>query len=176
MAFGQCFVCVTDYYALKFILSYNGKNPAILCLQMRFMCWDMAVKHQNDHCLADADYFLHVGADLCYNPLLQNYIQQVAALQHHSSVPTEVPIAPKHQPFFCGPRVHVPCKPVPLLPTTQPSPNHGSVTVTCSLQHLSTWPVSFGQVGLGDCCDLGSSQCLYNSKLTRTANMLAHFN
>jgi hypothetical protein len=119
---------------------------------------------------------LHVGADLCYNPLLQNYIQQVAALQHHSSVPTEVPIAPKHQPFFCGPRVHVPCKPVPLLPTTQPSPNHGSVTVTCSLQHLSTWPVSFGQVGLGDCCDLGSSQCLYNSKLTRTANMLAHFN
>jgi hypothetical protein len=25
MAFGQCFVCVTDCYALKFILSYDGK-------------------------------------------------------------------------------------------------------------------------------------------------------
>jgi hypothetical protein len=48
---------------------------------MHFMCWDTVVEHQNDHCLTDTDYFLHVGADLCYDPLLQNYIQQVAALQ-----------------------------------------------------------------------------------------------
>jgi hypothetical protein len=30
IAFGQRFVCVTNCYALKFILSYDGKNPAIL--------------------------------------------------------------------------------------------------------------------------------------------------
>jgi hypothetical protein len=136
----------------------------------------MVVEHQNDHCLTNADYFLHVGADLCYDPLLQNYIQQVAALQRRSPAPTKVPIAPEHQPYFCGPCVNVPRKPVPPLPATQPSPNRGSVAVTCGLQHLLTWPVSFGQVSPGDCCDLGSSQCLYNSKLTRTANMLAHFN
>jgi hypothetical protein len=64
MVFGQRFVCVTNCYALKFILSYDGKNPAILQLQMRFMCWDMVVEHCNDHCLADANYFLRVGADL----------------------------------------------------------------------------------------------------------------
>jgi hypothetical protein len=30
MAVGQRFVCVINCYALKFILSYDGKNPAIL--------------------------------------------------------------------------------------------------------------------------------------------------
>ncbi len=38
MCFGQHFTWVTDCYALKFILSYDGRNSAILCLQMRFMC------------------------------------------------------------------------------------------------------------------------------------------
>ncbi len=85
-----------------------------------------------------------------------------------------MPIAPEHQPYFHGPCVNVPRKPVPPLPATQPSPNPGSVAITCGLQHLSTWPVSFGQVGPGDCCDLGSSGCLFNSELTWTANMLAH--
>jgi hypothetical protein len=65
MAFGQRFVCVTDGYAPKFILSYDGKNPALLRLQMQFMCWDMVIEHRNDHCLVDADYFSRVRADLC---------------------------------------------------------------------------------------------------------------
>ncbi len=30
MCFGQQFVWVTDCYALKFVLSYDGKDPAIL--------------------------------------------------------------------------------------------------------------------------------------------------
>jgi hypothetical protein len=38
MCFGQRFTWVTDCYALKFILSYDGRNSAILCLQMCFMC------------------------------------------------------------------------------------------------------------------------------------------
>jgi hypothetical protein len=102
MAFGQRFVCVIDCYALKFILSYDRKNLAILQLQMRFMCWDMVVEHCNDRCLSDADFFLRFGADLCYNPLLRDYVQQVAALRCCSPAPTEIKIAPKHQPYFCG--------------------------------------------------------------------------
>ncbi len=35
--FGQRFVWVTDCYAIKFILSYDGANHAILRLQMRLM-------------------------------------------------------------------------------------------------------------------------------------------
>ena len=41
MLFGQRFVWVTDCYAIKFILSYEGGNSAILRLQMRLMCWDV---------------------------------------------------------------------------------------------------------------------------------------
>ena len=35
--YAQRFVWVTDCYAIKFILSYEGSNPAVLCLQMRLM-------------------------------------------------------------------------------------------------------------------------------------------
>ena len=43
---------------------------------MRFMCWDMDIEHRNDHWLTDADYFSRLGADLCFDPLLKNYIQR----------------------------------------------------------------------------------------------------
>ena len=56
MCFGHRFIWVTDCYAIKFILSYDGGNPAILCLQMRLMGWDMDIVHRNDHHLDDADY------------------------------------------------------------------------------------------------------------------------
>jgi hypothetical protein len=57
MLFGQRFVWTTDCYAIKFIISYNGANPAILCLQMRLMCWDADIIHRNDHYIADGDYW-----------------------------------------------------------------------------------------------------------------------
>ena len=81
MCFGLRFVWVTDCYALKYILSYDGRNPTILRLQMRFMCWDMDIIYCNDHFLGDADYFLRLGADLCYDPLLHNYIEQIRAFK-----------------------------------------------------------------------------------------------
>jgi hypothetical protein len=52
--FGQCFAWVIDCYAIKFILSYEGGNPAILCLQMRLMCWDVDIVHRPDTELVDA--------------------------------------------------------------------------------------------------------------------------
>jgi hypothetical protein len=45
MLFGQQFVWATDCYTIKFILSYDGINPAILCLQMQLMCWDVDIVH-----------------------------------------------------------------------------------------------------------------------------------
>jgi hypothetical protein len=55
--FGQRFVWVTDCYAIKFILSYEGGNHAILCLQMHLMCWDVDIVHRPDHELIDANYW-----------------------------------------------------------------------------------------------------------------------
>jgi hypothetical protein len=67
MLFGQHFVWAADWYAIKFILSYDSANPAILRLQMRLMCWDVDIVHQNDHYIADADHWLQLGADLCFD-------------------------------------------------------------------------------------------------------------
>jgi hypothetical protein len=66
MLFGQCFMWTTDCYAIKFILSYDCANPAILRLQMCLMCWDANIIHQNDHYIDDADYWSQLGADLCF--------------------------------------------------------------------------------------------------------------
>ncbi len=48
MLFGQCFVWVTDCYAIHFILSCNSANHTILHLQMRLMCWDVDIVHRNN--------------------------------------------------------------------------------------------------------------------------------
>jgi hypothetical protein len=42
---GCHFVWVTDCCAVKFILSYNGANQAILRSQMQLMGWDMDIVH-----------------------------------------------------------------------------------------------------------------------------------
>ena len=41
------FTAITDCYALRFILSYDGPNPVILRLQMRLMLWAMDLYHRN---------------------------------------------------------------------------------------------------------------------------------
>jgi hypothetical protein len=68
MCFGRHFVWVTDCYVVKFILLYNGSNPAILRLQMCLMCWDVDIVHRTNNFLVDADYWSWLNADLCYNP------------------------------------------------------------------------------------------------------------
>ncbi len=49
MLFSQRFMWTTNSYAIKFILSYDGAYPAILCLQMHLMCWNVDIVHQNGH-------------------------------------------------------------------------------------------------------------------------------
>ena len=103
MCFGQRFVWVTDCYALKYILSYDGRNPAILRLQMRFLCWDMDINHRNDHFLGDVNYFLRLGVDLCYDPLLRNFIEQIHAFKMRSPLLTDMPMNPENMPYSRGP-------------------------------------------------------------------------
>ena len=70
---------MTECYAIKFILSDEGGNPAILRLQMCLMCWDVDIAHQPDTELVDADYWSRLGVDLNFDPLYQKYLQ----LTHH---------------------------------------------------------------------------------------------
>jgi hypothetical protein len=65
MLFGIRFVWVTDCYAIKFILSYDGNIPAILRLQMKLMCWDVDIVHCNDVHLTNTSYWSRLGLDQC---------------------------------------------------------------------------------------------------------------
>ncbi len=108
MLFGQRFVWMTDCYAIKFILSYDGANPAILCLQMRLMCWDVDIVHRNDHYIADADYWSRLGTDLCFDPLFKKYLELTRSLRTENPPPTYLPVQPENMPYYRGPRVTTP--------------------------------------------------------------------
>jgi hypothetical protein len=43
--FGTRFMWFADCYAIHFILSYEGNNPSILCLQNQLLCWDIDIVH-----------------------------------------------------------------------------------------------------------------------------------
>ncbi len=50
MHFSQRFVWVIDCYAAKFVLSYDGTNPAFIWLQMHLMCWDVNPPSRRSTC------------------------------------------------------------------------------------------------------------------------------
>ncbi len=137
MRFGQQFTWVTDCHAIKFILSYEGKNPALLHLQMHFMCWDMDIEHHNDMYLVDANYFSLLGSDLCYNPLIWEYIKHIWAIPCIHPPPTSLPIEPQNMPYYQG----------PLLPETPPTTTafmSADVPIETGFQYLVNWPLSVG--------------------------------
>jgi len=105
MCFGRRFVWVTDCYAVKFILSYNGSNPAILRLQMRLLCWDVDIVHRSNNFLVDADYWSRLGKDLCYDPSFREYLQFVSSFCTAYPPPTALPIQPENMPYYWVPRV-----------------------------------------------------------------------
>jgi hypothetical protein len=109
--FGQRFVWVTDCYAIKFILSYEGGNPAILRLQMRLMCWDVDIVHRPDTELVDADYWSRLGVDIDFDPLFKEYLGFTRQIRHSNPAPTDLPMRPENMPYYRGPRYQHPIQP-----------------------------------------------------------------
>jgi hypothetical protein len=114
MFFGQCFTWVTDCYAIKFILSYDGRNPSILRLQMRLMCWDMDIEHRNNIFLMDADtghvWALTFALTLCSSLTLSRSIRFAKAA--HPQLPSH-----RHPRICCISMAHD-CR--PRLPAPMP--------------------------------------------------------
>ncbi len=155
MCFGQRFTWVTDCYTIKFILSYDGCNSTVLHLQMRFMCWDMDIEHRNDHWLTDADYFSCLGANLCFDPLLKDYIQRTDFLRRRNPPVTSLPMGPENMPYFRGPHLAniLAAEPNAIcpIPTSVNSANTASnhallAFVETGSRHPANWPVAFGSV------------------------------
>jgi hypothetical protein len=101
---GQQFVWATDCYAIEFILSYDSTNPAILCLQMRLMCWDVNIVHQNDNYLVDADYWSSLGANLCFDALFKKYLELNRSLCSTNPAPSSLPMLLENMPYYRSPR------------------------------------------------------------------------
>ena len=105
MCYGRRFVWVTDCYAVKFLLSYDGANQAILRLQMRLMGWDVDIVHRTNDYLVDANYWSRLDSDLCYDPSFKKYLHLVAELQKAHPPPKELPIKEENMPYYRGPRI-----------------------------------------------------------------------
>jgi hypothetical protein len=102
--FGQSFVWVTDRYAIKFILSYEGGNSAILHLQMRFICWDIDIVHRLELELVNADYWSRLGVDIKFDPLFQEYLEYTRQVCHSNPAPIDLPMRLESMPYYRGPR------------------------------------------------------------------------
>jgi hypothetical protein len=100
MCFGRRFVWVTDCYAVKFILSHDGSNLAILRLQMRLMCWDVDIVHRSNNFLVNADHWLHLNANLCYDPTFRKYLQFVSSFCATHPPLTDIPMQPENMPYY----------------------------------------------------------------------------
>ncbi len=105
MCYGRRFVWVTDCYAVKFILSYDGPNQSVICLQMQLMGWDVDIVHRTNDYLVDADYWSCLDTDLCYDPLFRQYLHLVANLRHTHPSPRGLPMREENMPYYCGPRI-----------------------------------------------------------------------
>ena len=144
--FGQRFIWVTDCYAVKFILSYDGGNPAILRLQMRLMCWDVDIVHRPDHELVDADYWSRLGVDIEFDPLFRDYLRFVRDLRKSHPPPTDLPMRPENMPYYRGPRI----KPVTTVDDTADAHHIQSLltdivmSTSTSGMALMNVPVRFG--------------------------------
>jgi hypothetical protein len=144
----------------------------------------MEIEHRNNHFLTDTDYWSHLGANLCFDPLLKEYIKQVNAMRQHNPSPTALPPAPENMPYFWGPRL--PAMPPPPAPDTygNSSQEIPACVATSSLpggapivglQHLLNYPVCFGTStqSVDECTS--PVRFLYNSDVTLAAIIFAKF-
>jgi hypothetical protein len=138
MCYGCRFVWVTDCYAVKFILSYDGPNQSVLHLQMRLMGWDIDIVHRTNDYLVDADYWSCLDADLCYDPSFCQYLHLVADLRRTHPSPHGLPMREENIPYYHGPRI--PAKHCPDGTSTDETNStfDTQATVTVCLPGLTT--------------------------------------
>ena len=165
---------VTNCYAICFILSYDGVNHAILCLQMRLMCWDVDIVHQNNSYIMDADYWSCLGANLCFDPLFKTYLDLNWSFCLESPVLSSFSMKPKNILYYCGPRIMPPTDTddtsdaahcLAIISTIMIKNCHG-------LCHLSNFPIRF--------CDCGkvtppNARLLHNDNFPCYAQQVLHF-
>jgi hypothetical protein len=135
----------------------------------------MDIEHRNDIFLMDADYWSRLGINLCFDPLLKSYIEQVKLFCQSHPSPTALPPAPKNMPYFRGPRLPPQvASPNALLPGAHhPTPVEDAPTI--GLQYVSNYAICFGKYIGPRPAHAHSKKPLYNSDLTVAASILSKF-
>jgi hypothetical protein len=179
ICFRRRFVWVTDCYAVKFILTYDGSNPAVLHLQMHLMGWDVETVYHSSGFLTDADYWFHLDADLCYDPSLRTYLRMCANLRSTHPPPKDLPMLPEHMPYYRGPRIVA-------MPEDAPQPAATSDAIAASTMAaivssgtstcFSNHPIKFGAFPstVPNAMEMDSRK-LYNSEYPVFAFRALHF-
>ena len=157
---------------------------------MRLMCWDMDIEHRNDAFLADADYWSHLGADLCFDPLLKSYIEQVNSLRARNPSPAALPPLPANMPYLRGPRLPraITDEAIspgandtvanPVMPPLAPPPGKADSVPAVGFQHCANYAVHFGRciVNVNQNHATSCPADLYNwHSITAAASILSKF-
>ncbi len=66
---------------------------------MQSMFWKMEIIHCNNDWLVKAEYWLQLGENICFDPLMHEYEKQTADLQLRHPVPTGQVLAQNMQIF-----------------------------------------------------------------------------
>jgi hypothetical protein len=138
---------VTDCYAVKFILSYDGANQDVLCLQTRLMGWDVDIVHRTNNYLVNADYWSRLVSNLCYDPSFRKYLHIIGDLRKAHPPPTSLPMKAEHMPYYCGLRI-----PVEHCPAGTSTDNLDDTIVDNIATTLITSIITQGDTGLTSLC------------------------
>jgi hypothetical protein len=166
---------VTNCYAVKFTLSYDGSNPVILQLQMHLMCWDVDIIHCANNFLVDADYWSQLNADLCFNPTFHEYLQFISLLCALHPPLTDLPMQPENMPYYWGPCIQ---HPADLGETIVDAAANSLLTTIVTQEQniqpcLANYPIQFGKF---PSLDKTYIHPMYNSEFPALAFCMACFN
>jgi hypothetical protein len=135
--------------------------------------------------MTSADYLSRLGADLCFDPFLKDYVQRVAAAKEANPAVSSLPIKPENMPGYRSKR-RTSTPSAPASTDTEPpsidivaanlisdiylsdSNGHGSV--------LSNIPIQFGTFENDiDLASIHKCTPLYNHDLVLAARTITHF-
>ena len=142
------------------------------------MRWDCDIVHRSDFYLIDTNYWLGLGADLCFNPLLRDYIQRVASMHLQHPVPETTPMLPSNMPGHRGarlPREAVTAPPQGVDVHTMSAFSTIAIDDSCGHCLLGCSPVRFGTFGASVDESRRSSSPRYGSFLTAAAARMTRF-
>ena len=69
------------------------------------MGWDMDINHCMNDFLINTVYWFQLSEDLCFDPLLLDYIHHAASICMKHPVPDFFPMLAKNMPGACEPRL-----------------------------------------------------------------------